>query len=258
MTEILIGDFLVLLFVFLRISAMIFTVPVLGNQAVPAIAKIFLSFVIAYIVFLTIDKGKITIDVNLITIFVLGIKEILIGLIMGYSLNFIFYGISYASHIIGYDMGLMFAEVLNPMQELSNNVVGEVLFYASIMIFIIINGHHHLITAVVSSFGVIPIGKYVLNKPLVDLIIYMAGSVFTIALKIAAPILVSYFLIHIAEGIIARVLPQVQVFFISQPLKLGLGFALLAALVPLYVMTIKYLLNNYENQLTEILKTMSV
>lgn len=258
MTEILIGDFLVLLFVFLRIVAMIFTAPVLGNQAVPSIAKIFLSFVLAYIVFLTIDKGKITFEVNLISIFVFGIKEILTGLIIGYSLNFVFYGISYASHIIGYDMGLMFAEVLNPMQEMNNNIVGEVLFYGSIMIFIIINGHHHLINAIVTSFSVIPIGKYVVNKPLLDLIIFMSASVFTIAVKIAAPILVSFFLIHIAEGIIAKVLPQVQVFFITQPLKIGLGFAFLSALVPLYVMTIKYLLNNYETQLTEIIKAMSV
>lgn len=258
MTEILVGDFLIVLFIFLRIVAMIFTAPVLGNSAIPAIAKIFLSFVVAYIVFLTIDKSRIVIDVNLISIFVNGLKEVLIGMIMGYTLNFIFYGISYASHLIGYDMGLMFAEVLNPMQELNNNVVGEVLFYASTIIFIMINGHHHLISAVVSSFIVIPIGKYVINKQLVDLIIYFSFSTFTIAIKIAAPIMVSFFLIQIAEGIIARVLPQIQIFFISQPLKIALGFAFLTALVPLYIYTIKYLLNNYETQLSQMIKAMSV
>lgn len=258
MTEILIADFLLVLFIFLRIAAMMVSAPVLGHNSIPVLVKIFLSFVIAYIIFLTIDKSKIVLDVNMISIFTNAVKEMITGFIMGFTLNFVFYGISYAGHLIGYDMGLMFAEVLNPMQDTQNNVVGELIYYAGMMIFFLINGHHHLITAVVSSFSVVPIGKFTATQPLMMLMAHYSFAVFTIALKIAAPIIASFFLIHIAEGIISRVIPNIQIFFISQPAKIGLGFFMISMLIPIYVYAIKNLLNGYETQLSEIIRAMSV
>lgn len=258
MTDILIGDFVIVLLIFLRIISMIATVPILGHTAFPVLAKIFLAVVIAYIVFLTIDKSIIVVELNLVSLFLSGAKEVLTGFIMGYMLNFIFYGISYAGSLIGYDMGLMFAEVLNPMQETSNNVVGEVIYYVSMMIFILINGHHYIISAVVASFDVIPIAKFSVTQPVVQMIVKYSFAVFTIALKIASPVLVSFFLIHIAEGIISRVIPNIQVFFVTQPAKIALGFVFLSALAPIYVFAIKNLLQSYESQLTEIIKTMGV
>jgi flagellar biosynthetic protein FliR len=83
-----------------------------------------------------------------------------------------------------------------------------------------------------------------------------AVSVFVIAIKIAAPVLVSFFLIHIAEGIVARVIPQMQVFFVTQPLKIGLGFAMLAMVIPTYVYVIKSLLRSYEESLYQLIKAM--
>lgn len=177
---------------------------------------------------------------------------------MGYMLNFVFYGISFAGTLIGYDMGLMMAEVMNPLQETSNNVVGEMIYFISMMIFLLINGHHYIISAVVASFDVIPIAKFSVTLPVVQMIVKYSFAVFTIALKIASPILVSFFLIHIAEGIIARVIPNIQVFFITQPAKIAIGFVFLSALAPLYVFAIKNLLQNYQSQLTEIIKTMGV
>lgn len=265
MTEILIGDFVIVLFIFLRIISMIIAAPVLGHKAFPVLAKIFLAFVLAYITFLTIDKSKIVLEINLISIIVNAAREVITGLIMGFMLNFIFYGISFAGTLIGYDMGLMFAEVLNPSLEINNNVVGEVIYYVSMMIFLLINGHHHVISAVAASFNVIPISgnpslreKFTVTLPAIQVIVKYSFAVFTIALKIASPILVSFFLIHIAEGIISRVIPNIQVFFVTQPAKIGLGFVLLSALAPIYVFAIKNLLQSYEAQLTELIKAMSV
>ncbi|MCX6169923.1 MAG: flagellar biosynthetic protein FliR [Ignavibacteriales bacterium] len=258
MTEILIGDFVIVLLIFLRIISMIVTAPILGHNSFPTIAKIFLSMVIAYMVFLTIDKSKIVIDINLISLALSAAKEIITGIIMGFMLNFVFYGISFAGHLIGYDMGLMMAEVMNPLQEANNNVVGEVIYYVSMMIFILINGHHYIISAVVASFSVVPLSKSTVTLPVVQLIVKYSFAVFTIAIKIAAPIMVSFFLVHIAEGIISRVIPNIQVFFVTQPAKIGLGLVFLSALAPIYVFVIKNLLQNYESQLTNIIKTMGI
>ena len=258
MEEIVIADFLIVLYVFVRVLSMFVAAPVFSNASIPALGKIFLAMVIAYITFLTINKTNLVLDVNLYSIVFNVIKEIITGYLMGFMLNFVFMAISYAGHFIGFNMGLMFAEVLNPFEETSGNIMGDVVYYGAMMIFILINGHHYLIQGVVASFSVVPIGKYAITQPLIDLLIKYSLSVFTIAIKISSPILVSFFLIHIAEGIIARVIPNIQVFFITQPLKIGVGLILMASLIPIYMYMIKILLQGYQDKLTEIINAMSV
>lgn len=256
MTNILIADFIILLFVFMRIVGLVFSAPLFSHNSIPVLAKIFLALIIAYITFLTIDKTKINAEINLITLTLYSMRELITGIIIGYVMNFIFWGVSYAGTYIGFDMGLMLAEMLNPMEEIQNNVIGEILYYTSILIFILINGHHYVISGVVASFKVIPIGKYVINDSVYQLLIKYSFIVFIIAIKIASPIIVSFFLIHVAESIIARVIPQIQIMFVSQPLKSGIGILLLIALVPFYVYAIKNLLEGYETNLLQLIRAM--
>ncbi|MGE5399342.1 MAG: flagellar biosynthetic protein FliR [Ignavibacteriales bacterium] len=254
--NILVNDFVITLLIFLRIIAVFSSAPIFSNQSFPALGKIFLAGVVAYMTFLTLDIQKIHVDIDFFSIALFGLKEVVTGLIMGFTLNLVFYGISFAGMLIGTDMGLNMASVLNPMQETEVNVVGQLIDIFAIMIFFMINGHHYIIRAVVTSFKIIPLGKYSLTQPAFDLFIKYTAAVFVIAVKIASPIMVSYFLVHLAEGIIARVIPQMQVFFVTQPLKLGIGFLLLICILPIYMFFLKNLLQNYENSLFDLIKAM--
>ncbi|NWF88869.1 MAG: flagellar biosynthetic protein FliR, partial [Ignavibacteriaceae bacterium] len=188
----------------------------------------------------------------------LALKEGLTGLTMGFMMQFIFYGVSYAGTLIGIDMGLNAAEVFNPNEEINGNVIGEFLYYGALLVFFLINGHHYIISSLKYSFSVIPIGTFVINSAVQDMIVKYAASVFIIAVKIASPIMVSFFLVHIAEGIISRIIPQMQVFFVTQPIKIGLGLAILVAVIPVYVYVIKNMLKDYERQLAILIQTMGV
>jgi flagellar biosynthetic protein FliR len=68
--------------------------------------------------------------------------------------------------------------------------------------------------------------------------------------------MVSFFLVHLAEGIIAKVIPNIQVFFVTQPIKIGLGLVVIIAVIPFYVLVVKYLLQGYEYQLLELIRAM--
>lgn len=257
MTDILIADFVIVIFVFLRIFAAFIAAPIFGHNSVPVIAKFSISIVISYIVFLTIDKSAFNVPISLWSLTVFSIKEIITGLIIGFSLHFVFYAISYAGTLIGFDMGLVMAQVFNPMEETQNNVLGEVLYYAALLILFLINGHHYIIRGLTASFDIIPLGKFTINPASLDVLLRYAAGVFVVAVKIASPVMVSFFLIHIAEGITARAIPQMQIFFVTQPLKLGLGFVILAAIIPIYIYIIKYLLRGYEDNLYNLIKAMS-
>ena len=207
-------DFIIVFLIFVRVSTALIASPVFGSRTIPTLPKIFLSLIIAYIVYLTIDRSVLTNVPTGWMLVILSIKEAITGLVMGFMMQFVFWGVSYAGTLIGFDMGLTMAEVFNPSSEESGNVIGEFLYYGALMVFFLINGHHYIISSIKHSFSVIPLGKFTINKPVYDLIVIYAASVFVIAVKIASPIMVSFFLVHIGEGIIARIIPQMQVFII--------------------------------------------
>ena len=171
-------------------------------------------------------------------------------MIIGFAINFIFYGISFAGLILGYEMGLFIAQMFDPTTESNNNVVGQALLIIGILIFIVINGHHYIIHAIAYSFKVLPIGIYAMNDSVEKILVQYSSAIFMLAIKIASPIMISFFLLDIGAGIIARVIPQMNVFFVVQPLKIELGMVLLVFVIPVYVYVIKDILMNYLTTLT--------
>jgi len=255
--EILVTDFTLILLIFIRILSAFAVTPIYSHASIPAQIKIFIAFIIAYIIFSISGSVNIPINFNTWWLFSMALKEIVVGLIIGFSINLVFYGFNFAGTFIGFDMGLAMAQVLNPVEETNGNVIGQVIYYLALMIFFIINGHQYIIRALAFSFKIIPLGEFHSNASIFNLLIQYSASVFIIAVKIASPILVSFFLIHIAEGILARMIPQMQVFFVTQPLKIGIGFLLIIAILPVYVYVIKNLLGEFENKLYTLVRAMS-
>ena len=226
-------------------------------MAFPPLAKMALALVVSYLIFTFIDKGAIQLEISIWFIAVNVIKEIITGALLGFSVALVFFAISFAGTLIGFDIGLGMAQVFNPSEQTNNNVLGEYLYILGILVFILINGHHYIIRGAIYSFSIIPLGYYTINAEVFDFIIKIGAAVFVLAVKIASPILVSFFLVHIAEGIMARVIPQMQVFFVTYPLKIGLGIALLMVSIPLYLYMIKNLLSSYEDKLYQLIQIMS-
>lgn len=254
--QIPITEFVLVLLIFMRIFAAFIASPIFGHQAIPNLTKAFLSLIMAYICFLTIDKTHIAVELSLGWLFVNAVKEIITGVIIGFMLNFVFYGIQFAGSLMSFSMELSMAETLNPVDGSSTNLIGEIYYFAGLLLLFLINGHYYIISGLVYSFSVIHLGKFTVNGPVYELLIRYAGAVFVIAVKIASPVLVSFFLVYLAEGILTRVVPQMQVFFVTQPLIMGLGIFLLFALTPIYIFVIKGLLHGYEDNLATIIKAM--
>lgn len=254
--NVIVTEWVILVLITMRVIAAMVVAPPYNSNAIPPVVRFFVALIIAYLTYFSIDKSTINIQISVGFLFFIGVKEIITGLIIGFFLNFVFYGISYAGMLIGFDMGLTMATVFNPSLEIENNVVGSLLLYLGLLIFILINGHHYVIEAVVYSFKVIPIGKYPVNEWLLKYIVQQSGMIFVIAVKIAAPVMVSFFLVNVAEGIMSRVVPQMQVFFVTQPLRIMLGFLILVTVIPIYTYVIKNLLSHSETALLELINNM--
>ena len=212
---------------------------------------------ITYILLYAVPKTNLVLTDSLLPLFFLGIKEVLTGLIMGYMLNFVFWGLSFAGFLLSREIGLMMANMFDPNSEAQDNILGALFVYMGIMIFFIIGGPEYVISSLAFSFRVIPLGALSFNESVFQLLIRLSASVFVLGVKIASPLIVAFFLVHVASGIIARVSPTFQVFFVLLPLKLGLGIFLMILMLPIFAYAIRDILSAYENNLFEILKAMA-
>ena len=256
-TDILVSDFITGLLIFLRIVTLLFVAPVFNSTFIPKFVKILLALAITYILLYSVPKTDFVLTDSLLPLFFLGIKEVLTGLIMGYMLNFIFWGLSFAGFLLSREIGLMMANMFDPNSEAQDNILGALFVYMGIMIFFIIGGPQYVISSLAFSFRVIPLGALSFNESVFQLLIRLSASVFVLGVKIASPLIVAFFLVHVASGIIARVSPTFQVFFVLLPLKLGLGIFLMILMLPIFAYAIRDILSAYENNLFEILKAMA-
>ena len=102
------------------------------------------------------------------------------------------------------------------------------------MLFLALNGHHIFLRALVQSYQIVPIGALVISKPLVAYILETSAQVFWIAAKLSAPMALMIFLINCAFGIVAKAVPQINVFVVSFTINILAGFMVLSLSLPVF------------------------
>ncbi len=135
--------------------------------------------------------------------------------------------------------------------------MGQFQYVVSLLLFLLINGHHFLLNALRSSFVAIPIGTAQFTKLITANIIQMSAEIFRIALQIGGPALVALFLISFVMGIIARTVPQMNIFIVGFPLKIGVGLAMVGVSMPLFIYVFGKLFNQFETSVIKIIQVMS-
>ena len=211
--------------VFVRIGGFFLAAPFFGHGNVPARVRILLSVVLAYAISgLVTSPLPAAVEHSFGLMLAVGI-EALTGMALGFTAQFIFWAVSFAGELLGFQMGLGLAQVLDPADGTNNNPVGRLLTLTFLMAFILFDGHHMILGALVSSFRSLPLaGAHVHEAG--PLMLDWTGTFITTALRLASPFMITIFLVDAALGVFARVAPQADLFSIALPLKLIVGIGL--------------------------------
>ncbi len=255
--NILLSDFITGILIFVRILSLFLVAPFFNNESFPRFIKAITALAITYIIFMIVPRVNVPVNISFLWLFFMGLKEVLTGVIMGFTLELIFYGISFAGFLLSHEIGLMMADMFDPNSQASENILGLLLVFMGTVIFVIIGGHRFIIESLAYSFKIIPIGKMSFNGAVTEALIKYSSSIFVIGLKIASPLIVAFFFVHVASGIISRVSPTFQVFFVLLPLKIGLGLFLMILLFPIFGYAFRDLFYEYNEKLLEMLKIMA-
>ncbi len=225
-------EFLCFLLILTRVSGVLVTAPILASRNIPPKAKIGLAFFTSLILFPFIGTPEI--PEQLIHYALLIGKELLVGLTIGYIANLMFIGILIAAKVIDFQMGFAIANVVDPLTNVQVSVTGQFQYILAMLFFLIINGHHHLFSALARSFEVVPLTTFEISPHLIGNINQLFSETFVIGIKIGAPVMGALLMASLILGIIARTMPQMNVFIVGIPLKIGVGFAILIITLPFF------------------------
>lgn len=248
--------FVVFMLVFIRTVSMFATAPLYGNKSIPAQVKIWGAAAVAFLLFPLVAANTGTVPMDLGSLVVLGVEEAIVGSAIGFTMSLVFMGIDYAGEILGIEMGLSISSLIDQQSGVNVAVIGEFEAIVAVFIFLILNGHLFLLQALEMSYTAVPISGLKLTGPAVNLFVSLSGMVFVTAIKIGAPVIVSLFLADVLLGIMARMVPQVNVFFVGMPITVGIGIVVLIASLPFFVLVFGKLLNTFEEQTVQLLRFM--
>jgi flagellar biosynthetic protein FliR len=216
---------------FVRIAALIGTSPILGDSSVPQRVRIGLAIFIT----LCVAPGVPAIpDVPAISgdgLLLIG-RQLLIGAAMGFSVRLGFAAIEYAGDLMGLQMGLGYATLVNPETNDQDPIIGGLLKYFAMLAFLVANGPLMMIAGVSESFQTLPIAGAAGAFDDWKVLVLEGGVIFGLALHLALPVVAALLVTNIALGVMTRAAPQLNVFSIGFPITITVGLVVLAASLP--------------------------
>jgi len=229
------GDGPVFLLVFFRITGVMMLAPVFGSAIAPAAVRIFLSLVLAML-FLPLVREPEGVVLEGTTLVLAVVWELAVGLLIGFAAAMLFAGVQFGGHLIDQELGILQANLLDPMLNEQISIVGQFKVLLATLVYLLINGHHLLIGAVSDSFRSVPMMGIRFSKgAALHLSDTLMRDLFRMGIEIAAPALVTLFLVTIAMAFMARTAPEMNIFALSFTLRIAVGFLVIAVGVGLFV-----------------------
>ncbi|KRB46613.1 flagellar biosynthetic protein FliR [Phenylobacterium sp. Root700] len=213
--------------IFARVAAIIMLLPGIGDSSVPPRIRLGFAFLMALMLMPVIARGMVVPG----TVSGVGgavIKEIMIGLMIGGILRMFLSSLTATGEIISIQTTLAFAQTAAPGQAAPSTTLGTFLGLIGVTLIMTTDLHHMFLTAIVRSYALFPFSRDVPVADSAQLAVQTVAGSFRLGLQLAAPVVVFSVIFNIAAGLVGRVMPQFQVFFVVTPLIVLFGLSIFA------------------------------
>lgn len=240
------GPYMVLFALILaRISALVATAPFFSSQTIPMTVKTGLVGILTLFVMVHTRHPPAVGDLNVLRLIGMVAGEMLVGALMGTAVAVLFGALGMAGHLIGTQMGLSMASMFDPITFQQTGLMGQVLNIMALMLLLVFDGHLMILRALFESFEFSPAGQIVPNGPVIlDALVNLGGRSFELGLRMAFPVVVAVLFINFGLAIVARTVPQVNVFQLGFILTISIGMVVLSASLPGFAQVFHHLIED--------------
>src|SRR6185437_4802973 len=214
--------------VFARLGAIVMLIPGYGEAFVPARIRLSLALLLALVLFPIVGPTVPAVPATVSGLAGAIIKETLIGMTIGAVLRFFMSSLATAGELVSIQTTLGFAQTANPTQAAPSTTLGTFLGIMGIVLIMTTNLHHLFISAIVRSYSIFPFTRAVPVADAGALAVQTVGRSFALGLQLAAPVVAFSLVFNVATGLVGRVMPQFQIFFVASPLMVLLGLSIFA------------------------------
>ena len=214
--------------IFARLGAILMLIPGIGETFVPARVRLALALVMMLALYPVLSVGAPPVPGTSADLAGAVIRETLIGLMIGGILRLFMAVLAVTGEIVSIQTTLSFAQTANPSQAMPSTTLGTFLGLLALVLILDSNLHHMFLSAIVRSYSLFPFERPVPTADAVQLAVRTVGQAFALGLQLSAPVLVFAFIFNIATGLVGRVMPQFQVFFVASPLLVLTGLSIFA------------------------------
>ena len=250
------AQFQMFLLVFIRVGAIMMSAPILGRKNIPLVFKAGLAISVSIILLPILNLEPFPYFSEAIPFSIGVVSEIMLGIIIGLSVNIIFAGIQLAGQLTGYQMGFAIANVMDPLTGRQSSIFAGLLNIVALLLFLTLNAHHWFLRSLAESFKLVPLFTFHISGSLAEHFIRIGTNMFIVAVKVAAPVMAALLLTSVALGIVARTVPRMNIFLVAMPLKIVLGIMFISFSLPYLASFLKYTFNGLGNSMNLLLKAM--
>lgn len=222
--------------IFARIGAMVMTLPGIGDRTVPPRIRLVFALALSVIMFPLVNKVFPPLPVALNAMIASIASELLIGIAIGFAVRIIITAVLYAGSVIAFQTGLAFAQSVDPAQGVQSSLFSAFFSVLSVALIFATDLHFLLLSAMHDSYILFRPGSGLPVGDITQVALQTMADGFRVALQLAAPFLVFGLVFYLGVGILTRLIPQVQVFFLAMPANIMLGLILLMLLISTMMM----------------------
>lgn len=246
-----------LLLTMMRVSIVMFMLPVFSTANIPSQVKAAITLVFSLGVWPHLGLSAAAMPAHPFDVALMMLGEMVLGLVLGMAVNFLFMGIQAGGELLGFQMGFTMINFADPLTGNQTGATAFFLWMVALLVFLGLDGHLYMIKGFAASFALVPPGGLFLGTTVLWQVLHLAAQMFVLALKIAAPVMVALFLVEVTLGLVARTSPQIQIMEFGFPIKVGVGFFFLGLLMVIMADHITFFIQGMDGLFANLLRAMS-
>ena len=208
----------------IRVSFVVFMMPFYSGEYIPVQVKVAFCLVLTMAIWPHLSFPGELLPRHPFGIMTLLLGEAVLGLMLGLCVFFIFTAIQTGGEIMGFQMGFTMVTLADPMSGSQVSITSHLMYMVTFLIFLALDGHLHLLRALADSFTLIPPGGLRISGPLTGNILELSAGMFSLAVKIAAPVIAALFMVELTLALMGRAAPQMNLLTMGFPIKIAVGF----------------------------------
>lgn len=216
-----------------RVLALLATAPVFNNAGLSMQIRLSIGLAISFALAPALPAMPAISPGSWVGIMVLA-QQILIGIVMGFTLRLVFTAVDVAGELIGLQMGLGFASFYDPQTASQTPVISEFLGLLATLLFLAMNGHLLTLSVLADSFTLLPVTTTPFAAKGFLALLSWAATLFSAGLMLALPLIAALLIANIALGVLSRVAPQLNIFAVGFPVTIVAGFVVLMLSLPYF------------------------